>query len=34
MFEDGNAKLREQIKTKWLSEIGGHASIYENFARK
>ena len=24
IFEEGDARLRERIKTKWLSKIGGH----------
>ena len=29
MFEGGDAKLRERIRTKWLSRVGGHKDIYD-----
>lgn len=34
IFEEGDARLRERIKTKWLSKIGGHEAIYQELCEQ
>lgn len=34
MFEGGDAKLRERIKTKWLSRVGCHKDIYDELCEQ
>ncbi|MDE7201551.1 MAG: NACHT domain-containing protein [Lachnospiraceae bacterium] len=34
MFQEGGAKLRERIRTKWLSKVGRHKDIYDKLCNQ